>query len=171
MNSKLAEIHRQHKERRAREAEKAAILAASKHQAGAAPPDIGPLNGPFRMEFTIRRETPLTRLPPHIQLITIVGEAFDVSVGEIIGSDRIAHIMIARQVAMYVMRQCMPTASTPVIGHHFGGRDHATVLNNLKRVAERMAEDPDLAEKVNACIARYEDLRARSGYGKEKAAA
>jgi chromosomal replication initiator protein len=42
----------------------------------------------------------------------------------------------------------MTDLSLPQIGRLYGGRDHSTVLNSLRRVEASLDEDGDLAEKV-----------------------
>ena len=58
----------------------------------------------------------------------------------------------ARQVAIYLTRE-LTDLSLPQIGRLYGGRDHSTVLNSIRRVEARCKEDEELATRV-------EDLRA-----------
>ena len=56
----------------------------------------------------------------------------------------------ARQEAMYLARE-LTTHSLPSIGHHFGGRDHTTVLYGIRHVALRAAADEKLAARLEQC--------------------
>jgi chromosomal replication initiator protein len=76
-----------------------------------------------------------------------VAEGFGVSRAELVGSSRAATPLRARQVAIFLTRD-LTDLSLPQIGRLYGGRDHTTVLNSLRRVEAGIAEDPDLAEKV-----------------------
>jgi len=80
-----------------------------------------------------------------------VAEAFGISRAELIGSSRAATPLRARQVAIFLTRE-LTELSLPQIGRLYGGRDHSTVLNSLRRVEAGLAADPELAGRV-------EDLR------------
>jgi len=81
-----------------------------------------------------------------------VSKAFGISRAELVGSTRSATPLNARQVAIYLTRE-LTDLSLPQIGRLYGGRDHSTVLNSIRRAEARCGEDPALA-------ARVEELRA-----------
>jgi chromosomal replication initiator protein len=76
-----------------------------------------------------------------------VSTAFGISRAELVGSTRAATPLRARQVAIYLTRE-LTDLSLPQIGRLYGGRDHSTVLNSIKRVEARCGEDPALATRV-----------------------
>jgi chromosomal replication initiator protein len=76
-----------------------------------------------------------------------VAEAFGISRAELIGSSRAATPLRARQVAIFLTRESTDL-SLPQIGRLYGGRDHSTVLNSLRRVEAGLGDDADLAERV-----------------------
>jgi len=76
-----------------------------------------------------------------------VAEAFGVARAELVGSSRAATPLRARQVAIFLTRD-LTDLSLPQIGRLYGGRDHTTVLNSLRRVEASLDEDPELAEKI-----------------------
>ena len=76
-----------------------------------------------------------------------VAEGFGISRAELVGSSRAATPLRARQVAIFLTRE-LTELSLPQIGRLYGGRDHSTVLNSLRRVEAGVAEDPRLAERV-----------------------
>jgi len=73
--------------------------------------------------------------------------AFGISRAELVGSTRAATPMRARQVAIFLTRE-LTDLSLPQIGRLYGGRDHSTVLNSVRRVEAGLAEDPRLSERV-----------------------
>jgi chromosomal replication initiator protein len=81
-----------------------------------------------------------------------VSSAFSVSRAELVGSTRAATPLRARQVAIYLTRE-LTDLSLPQIGRLYGGRDHSTVLNSIRRVEAQFKEDDNLQ-------ARVEELRA-----------
>lgn len=80
-----------------------------------------------------------------------VSAAFGISRAELVGSTRAATPLRARQVAIYLTRE-LTDLSLPQIGRLYGGRDHSTVINSIRRVEARFDEDP-------ALLARVEKLR------------
>jgi chromosomal replication initiator protein len=76
-----------------------------------------------------------------------VAERFGISRAELVGSSRAATPLRARQVAIFLTRD-LTDLSLPQIGRLYGGRDHSTVLNSLRRVEAGLDEDAELAEKV-----------------------
>jgi chromosomal replication initiator protein len=76
-----------------------------------------------------------------------VAERFGISRAELVGTSRAATPLRARQVAIFLTRD-LTDLSLPQIGRLYGGRDHTTVLNSLRRVEASLDEDVDLAEKI-----------------------
>jgi chromosomal replication initiator protein len=76
-----------------------------------------------------------------------VAEAFAISRAELVGSSRAAKPLRARQVAIFLTRE-LTDLSLPQIGRLYGGRDHSTVLNSLRRVEAGLADDADLADRI-----------------------
>ena len=58
-----------------------------------------------------------------------------------IGSTRKQQVVQARSLAMYLAKEVYGY-SLREIGHHFGGRDHTTVLHACKKIHERSLGDP-----------------------------
>jgi len=77
----------------------------------------------------------------------LVAELFGVSRAELVGSSRAATPLRARQVAIFLTRD-LTDLSLPQIGRLYGGRDHTTVLNSLRRIEASLDEDAELAEKI-----------------------
>jgi len=67
-----------------------------------------------------------------------VASSFSLPRSSLTGPSRAAGPLRARQLAIYLCRE-MTDLSSPQIGRQFGGRDHATVLNAIRRVEERCA--------------------------------
>jgi chromosomal replication initiator protein len=74
-----------------------------------------------------------------------VAVQFGVTVEQLTSSSRRATINWARQVAMSLVRD-LTDESLPSIGRAFGGRNHATVHNALRRVSDRLAGDAEAVE-------------------------
>ena len=75
----------------------------------------------------------------------MVAEYFNLSVRELKGNKRHAHIAQARQVAMYLCRSLL-SVSFPALGRVFGGKDHSTVLYSVKKIEQLKEDDADLKQ-------------------------
>ena len=81
------------------------------------------------------------------RILDLAADTFGFTVDELLSHDRRPALAWARQVAMYLARE--HTGETlPAIGRRFGGRNHTTVMHACKRIAERIARDPEAFEAV-----------------------
>ncbi|MFN8160392.1 MAG: chromosomal replication initiator protein DnaA [Solirubrobacterales bacterium] len=80
-------------------------------------------------------------------ILAAVAARFALNRAELIGPGRSRTEVRARGIAAYLIRQSTPL-SLPQIGRLFGGRDHSTVLNAIRRVESALPTDPELAEIV-----------------------
>ena len=76
-----------------------------------------------------------------------VAATFGISRVELIGSSRAATPVRARQVAILLTRETTDL-SLPQIGRLYGGRDHSTILNALRRAEATIGADAVLARQV-----------------------
>jgi len=81
------------------------------------------------------------------QIQQSVAAAFGISRAELVGGSRAATPLRARQVAILLTREATDL-SLPQIGRLYGGRDHSTVLNSLRRAEARLSSDAGLAHQV-----------------------
>jgi chromosomal replication initiator protein len=76
-----------------------------------------------------------------------VSATFDLSREDLVGQSRATTAVRARQVGIYLTRE-LTDLSLPQIGRLYGGRDHSTVLNSIRRIQARLASDPELAGQL-----------------------
>ncbi|HJX33048.1 MAG TPA: chromosomal replication initiator protein DnaA [Solirubrobacterales bacterium] len=96
----------------------------------------------------IPRASRSSRPTPVEEIQQRVAVDFGISRAELVGSTRAATPVRARQVAIFLTRE-LTDLSLPQIGRLYGGRDHSTVLNSVRRVEAGVAEDPTLAGRVD----------------------
>ncbi|MBM3458355.1 MAG: chromosomal replication initiator protein DnaA, partial [Armatimonadetes bacterium] len=70
-----------------------------------------------------------------------------ISEQEVTGPRRDRQTSLARQVAMYLMRE-LTRKSLVEIGDLFGGKSHSTVLYSCNRLEREMKDDPGLAATI-----------------------
>ncbi len=73
------------------------------------------------------------------------------SVEELKGKSRQRPLTLARQVAMYVLRETTEL-SYPAIASAFGGRDHTTVMHAVDKIGNLMAERRQIFDQVTELI-------------------
>ena len=97
----------------------------------------------------ISNETEVSITPEVI--INVVSEHTEISVADIMSTKRSKDIATARQLVMYLCRN-LTDKSLQAIGEAVGGKDHATVCNGIKRIDDRMKEDPEFNQTVHVII-------------------
>ena len=77
-----------------------------------------------------------------------VADFFKMKVADMYSKRRHAHIVLPRQIAMYLAKE-FTQKSLPEIGEAFGGRDHTTVLHAMRKIAEQRQHDADLNHQIH----------------------
>ena len=87
----------------------------------------------------------------------IVAEHFKVKIADLKSKRRQRAFALPRQIAMYLSRK-LTNASYPDIGDKFGGKDHTTVMHNVKKIEETLDRDLDLKAHVETLERQLEQL-------------
>lgn len=94
------------------------------------------------------------KAPQIIEIQQRVADHFGIQIIEM-GSHRRGRVVTRpRQVAIYLCRRLTPY-SMSVIGHHFGGRDHTTVIHSINMVGILIERDRKLAADIDALEASF----------------
>jgi chromosomal replication initiator protein len=99
------------------------------------------------VEAVIPRSSSSREATPAEVIQQQVSSSFGISRAELVGSTRAATPLQARQVAIYLTRK-LTDLSLPQIGRLYGGRDHSTVLNSIRRIEIRFDQDAEFADRV-----------------------
>jgi chromosomal replication initiator protein len=83
------------------------------------------------------------------QIAQAVAEYYHISLEAMCGKQRDKHIVMPRQIAMYLMRQ-ETQSSLLEIGQMFGGRDHSTVLHACEKIDRTVNINPALRREIVA---------------------
>ncbi len=84
---------------------------------------------------------------------------FGLSIEELTGPSRGRHLVMARQIAMYLCRELTPL-SLPKIGAQFGNRDHTTVMYADRKINQLLAERRAVFNQVSELTNRVK-MQAR----------
>ena len=83
------------------------------------------------------------------QIAQAVAEYYHISLDAMCGKQRDKHIVMPRQIAMYLIRQ-ETQVSLLEIGQLFGGRDHSTVLHACEKIDQAVNINPTLRREIVA---------------------
>ena len=81
------------------------------------------------------------------EVIRAVAKHYGLKTGDLKSPKRAKPITRARQIAMYLCRE-LTSESFPEIGSRFGGRDHATVIHGVKKIAAQLEVDTELQSDI-----------------------
>ncbi|MDI6910170.1 chromosomal replication initiator protein DnaA [Nocardioides sp.] len=101
---------------------------------------------------------------PEITAALIIAQTaayFGLSIDELTGPSRGRHLVMARQIAMYLCRE-LTDLSLPKIGAQFGNRDHTTVMYADRKINQLLAERRAVFNQVSELTNRVK-LQARQG--------
>lgn len=87
----------------------------------------------------------------------LVADHFRVRVIDLKSANRSKPLVTARQVAMYLIKKNLDK-SLVEIGRQFGGKDHTTVINALKRVESQLQKDSDLKKDIEELQVRIHNI-------------
>src|SRR3954452_4811256 len=99
---------------------------------------------------------------PEITAALIIAQTaayFGLSIEELTGPSRGRHLVMARQIAMYLCRE-LTDLSLPKIGAQFGNRDHTTVMYADRKINQLLAERRAVFNQVSELTNRVK-LQAR----------
>ena len=78
-----------------------------------------------------------------------VASFFNISVADLKSKRRLQAIVVPRQIAMYIARECC-NSSFPEIGTFFGNKDHSTVIHAVNKVKKMVEKDPEQQRVVRS---------------------
>jgi chromosomal replication initiator protein len=99
---------------------------------------------------------------PEITAALIIAQTaayFGLSIDELTGPSRGRHLVMARQIAMYLCRE-LTELSLPKIGAQFGNRDHTTVMYADRKINQLLAERRAVFNQVSELTNRVK-IQAR----------
>ena len=87
----------------------------------------------------------------------IVADHFKVRVIDLKARSRTQPLVTARQISMYLVKKHLDK-SLVEIGRAFGGKDHSTVINALRRIEDQLLTNPDIKKDFNEIEGRIHNL-------------
>lgn len=78
-----------------------------------------------------------------------VADYYNLTVTQINSKSRTSNIIVARHIAMYLVRELIKDISFIQIGHEFGGRDHSTVMKACDKVQKKLEKDMNYRQAID----------------------
>lgn len=81
-------------------------------------------------------------------IVKAVANFYNLAPYQLTGKIRTSQIALARHISMYLSRTLL---NVPLIkiGEYFGGKDHTTVINGVKKVEKMLKTDTDMQDAIN----------------------
>jgi hypothetical protein len=143
-------------------AHSAALAAWDVIHAGAREAEESGTDRPRAAQVDERRDGP-AQDPVSAAVIALVASAYGMEPAQLCGRSRTRHVVDARQIAMYVLREAVGY-SFPAVGAVFG-RDHTTAMSAVARVRARLAERPALRRGIQGLLDRLNGDAAGADVG------
>jgi chromosomal replication initiator protein len=96
-------------------------------------------------------------------ILSHTADVFHRTPAELVGRSRKRPIVMARQAAMWAIRQRYPSLSLETIGGAIGGRHYTTVQHALMAVEDRAQQDAEYRAQLHHVIARLAPAATRPG--------
>lgn len=155
--SVLEELHAKHKERLARINNAAYRPPVPAREPEPQPaPDIDQwMNRQKGIWFWIEGEVdaPEPRRPTIAEIQRATAKYFNMTLLDMLSQRRTHNIIRPRQIAMYLCKM-LTLKSLPEIGRKFEGRDHTTVLSNVRKITGLVETDANIRAAVNEIKAK-----------------
>lgn len=111
----------------------------------------GPVTEPFAQHILgLARKELKRRLTPR-QIVEAVANHYDISMREITGKKRQHEIVVARQVAMFLLRNKL-NLQYERIAEVLGGKDHTTIMYGVSKVENLVKNDGDLQGRIDEIL-------------------
>ena len=81
----------------------------------------------------------------------LVAHHYKIDVENMKARSNVRHVLIPRQVAMYLCKR-LAKKSYPEIAKHFGGKHHTTVIHSVEKIEKEMNANGELAGTINRLI-------------------
>jgi len=108
--------------------------------------ELNPIKEPW---FTLDEIEQTTIRPKIDDIQRIVAKFYEISRVELIAERRMAYLVRARQVGMYLCKK-LTVRSLPEIGRRFGNRDHTTVLHAVRKIEAMVERDKNVSADVES---------------------
>lgn len=90
-------------------------------------------------------------------ILKLVGEHYSIRAADLKGKSRTKPVLIARQVGMFLLKKHLDK-SLVEIGKIFGGKDHTTVLNAIRKIENQQQSNAEIRSDLNDLTRKIHNL-------------
>lgn len=94
------------------------------------------------------------RLASFDNIIQVVSERFKITEEQLLSDSRQKKYSWPRQLAMALCKE-LSSLSLPEIGKAFRGRDHTTIMHACRKVADKIQQDPEVAQLYHSLVKQF----------------
>jgi chromosomal replication initiator protein len=87
----------------------------------------------------------------------LVADHFKVRIPDLKSATRTKPLVVARQMAMYLVKKHLEKSLVD-IGRSFGGKDHTTVMNALRRIEDQQTKDSEIKRSLEELESRIHNI-------------
>lgn len=91
------------------------------------------------------------------EILQLVGNHYQMRIADLKSKSRAKPCVTARQVAMFLIKNHL-NKSLVDIGRLFGGKDHTTVLNALRKIEYQLTKDSELKRDIDELVSRINNI-------------
>lgn len=91
------------------------------------------------------------------EILRISSEHYKIKISDLKSANRAKPIVTARQVAMFLAKKYL-NRSLMDIGRAFGGKDHSTVINAIRRIESQQVKDSDLKRDIDELQTKIDNI-------------
>ncbi len=91
------------------------------------------------------------------EILKISAEHYRIKITDLKSANRAKPIVTARQVAMFLAKKYL-NKSLMDIGRAFGGKDHSTVINAIRRIETQQVKDSDLKKDIEELQTKIDNI-------------
>ncbi len=84
-----------------------------------------------------------------IKVVSTVAKYFDYRNKDLLGTSRKADLVVARHIAMFLLRDTL-NIQLEKVGEIMGGRDHTTVMHAVEKMKDEVSNNADVRRKITA---------------------
>lgn len=103
------------------------------------------------LEVLIKAKKPTTENENYEDALSIIANMYNISVAELLGSSRNSKYVLPRHISMYILKNHY-NLTYAKIGKILNGRDHATIMNGVKKISDELEINEELKIAIDTIL-------------------
>lgn len=103
------------------------------------------------LEVLIKAKKPTTESQNYEDALSIIANMYNISVAELLGSSRNSKFVLPRHISMYILKNHY-NLTYAKIGKILNGRDHATIMNGVKKISDDLEINEELKIAIDTIL-------------------